>query len=211
MFSTKRLSRLAWLSLLLAAAPAAGQDWPQWRGPTRDGLASGFRAPAVWPAELKQEWKIILGEGYSSPVVAAGKVYLLSRKEEREVVSAVDVATGRLVWQQSYPAPYQMNPAATRHGKGPKSTPVASGGRLYTLGISGILSCFDAASGELRWRKDFALRFRATTPLYGAAMSAIVDQGLLIAHVGGHDQGALSAFDAATGEARWSWTLVVDR
>jgi len=202
-----RTRRGTWLYLLFAAAPAAAaQDWPQWRGPARDGLASAFRPPAAWPAELKPLWKVTVGEGYSSPVVAADKAYVLSRQEEREVVSAIDLGNGALAWQQSYPAPYQMNPAATRHGKGPKSTPLVSGARLYTFGISSVLSCFDAASGELRWRKDFSREFRETTPLYGAAMSAVVDGGLLIAHLGGNDQGALTAFDAATGEVRWKWT-----
>jgi len=99
-----------------------------------------------------------------------------------------------------------MNPAAVSHGKGPKSTPVVDNGKLYTLGISGILSCYDAAAGTLRWRREFSKTSKATSPLYGTAMSPIVDRGLVIAHVGGHDSGALTAFDADTGEMRWSWT-----
>jgi outer membrane protein assembly factor BamB len=91
------------------------------------------------------------------------------------------------------------------HGKGPKSTPVISNGRLYTLGISGILSCYDAAAGRLKWRKEFSKEYKATSPLYGTAMSPIVEGGLLIAHLGGQDSGALVAFDAGTGNERWAW------
>jgi len=98
-----------------------------------------------------------------------------------------------------------MNPAAVKHGEGPKSTPVFAGGKLYTLGISGILSCFDGASGTVRWRKEFSKQFKETSPLFGTAMSPVVDRGLLIAHVGGNDDGALAAFDAESGEVRWSW------
>ena len=86
-------------------------------------------------------WNVKVGEGHSSPIVAANSVYQFARLQENEVVGAYDLESGKLVWKQSYAAPYQMNPAATTHGKGPKSTPVVSGNRLYTVGISGILAC----------------------------------------------------------------------
>ncbi len=81
-------------------------------------------------------------------------------------------------------------------------------GRLvhYALGISGILSCYDTATGKLRWRREFSKTTKVTSPLYGTAMSPIVDRGLVIAHVGGNDSGVLTAFDANTGELRWSWS-----
>jgi outer membrane protein assembly factor BamB len=107
--------------------------------------------------------------------------------------------TGEVIWQQGYPAPYTVNPAAARHGKGVKSTPVVQGGRIYTIGISGILSCFDAKTGKPQWRKEFG------SPDFGTAMSPLVDRGLLIAHVGTSDRGALTALDAQTGAERWSW------
>lgn len=192
--------------LFFAAQLAFAQDWPQWRGPNRDGAVSSFSEPKTWPQQLKPRWRVKVGEGYSSPVVAGGRVFVLTRQEEREVVSSLDLESGRLLWQDTNPAPYRMNPAATRHGKGPKSTPVIQDGRLYTLGISGILSCLDAATGKLRWRKDFSGQFKETSPLYGVAMSSLVDRGLLIVHVGGNDQGALTAFDTETGKVKWSWT-----
>src|ERR671938_134697 len=98
-----------------------------------------------------------------------------------------------------------MHPAARGHGKGPKSTPVLMSGKVYTLGITGVLSCHDARTGKLLWRKDFSKQYPNTSPLYGTAMSPVVDNGLLIAHVGGHDKGALTAFDAGTGTVKWSY------
>jgi len=186
-------------------APAYAQDWPQWRGPGRDGLITSFREPKAWPAQLEQAWQVTVGTGHSSPLVEGRRIYLLSRQGEQEVVSCLDLETGKLVWRDLYPAPYTVNSAATRHGKGPKSTPVLQGGTLFTLGIGGILSAYDAGSGRLRWRREFASEYPKTSPLYGAAMSPIVERGLLIAHVGGHGNGALCAFDAETGRTVWSW------
>jgi outer membrane protein assembly factor BamB len=132
-------------------------------------------------------------------------VFVFARQGEEEVVHALDLATGRRAWRQSYPAPYSMNPAASAHGKGPKSTPAVSGGRIFTFGIGGMLSCFDAASGRLAWRKEPGREFADTSPLYGVALSPVVDGGNVIVHVGGPGRGALTAFDAATGAVRWAW------
>jgi outer membrane protein assembly factor BamB len=201
------MSLVGAMSAAMAAGAAAlgAQDWPQWRGPNRDGVAAGFRAPQAWPAELKLKWKVAVGEGHSSPVVAGRRVYIFTRQGEKETLTALELESGKVVWQAAYEAPYTMNSAATGHGKGPKSTPVVSGGRIYTLGISGILSSYDAATGKLRWRKEFSREFPEGSPWYGAAMSPAVDRGLLIAHVGGHDSGALVALDAETGAVRWHW------
>ena len=191
------MGKTALLILLLGYAGAA--EWPQWRGPHRDGIASGFSEPKTWPETLKMKWKVNVGEGHSSPVVAGGKIYLHTRQGEREVVSCLRPDNGQPIWQESNDAPYTVNPAATRHGKGVKSTPVVEGGRIYTFGISGILSCLDANTGKLQWRKEFG------SPAFGVAMSPVVDRGLVIAHVGKRDNGALTAFDAKTGAEKWSW------
>jgi outer membrane protein assembly factor BamB len=203
------LSARAWLSrapllLALVAGPAASQDWPQWRGPARDGRAPGFVAPKAWPAAPRKQWQVPVGKGHASPIVAAGRAYLFAREGEQEVVSAFDLADGRTLWRHAYPAPYTVNPAASGHGPGPKSTPVLHDGRLYAFGIGGVLSSLEAATGRLVWRKDFAGEYRETSPLYGAALSPAVEAGLLLAHVGGHDAGAFTAFDAATGAVRWA-------
>jgi outer membrane protein assembly factor BamB len=120
-------------------------------------------------------------------------------------VRALDLGTGRELWKQSYPVAYEMNPAATGHGKGPKSTPVVAGGRLFTLGITGVLSAWDAASGRLAWRKTFEAAHRATAPAFGTAASPVVDGERLIAFVGGDNDGALTAFDVKTGSELWVW------
>ena len=194
------------LLTLLPAAVAWTEDWPQWRGPHRDGSLSSAAAPATWPERLKLRWKLTVGEGHASPIFAAGRIFIFTRQQGKEVASSIDPATGKIVWQQSYAAPYTMHPAAVWHGEGPKSTPLFNDGRLYTFGISGILTCWDAATGAVRWRKDFAKRYKATWPLFGTAMSPVADRGLLIAHVGGPDDGALTAFDAQTGVEKWRWT-----
>ncbi len=202
---TKRIFRLL-IAVALASQFCFAQDWPQWRGPSRDGVIASFTAPKVWPDKLKTIWKVPVGIGHSSPVVVGRRVYLHSRQEENEVVSCFDLDSGRQLWRDSYPTPYMMNPAAVSHGKGPKSTPVVYNNKLYTFGISGILSCYDAAMGKLKWRKEFSKQFKATSPLFGAATSPIVHNGLVIVHVGGHDAGALTAFNAETGDVKWSWT-----
>lgn len=192
------------LTLFLLATPLAA-DWSQWRGPERDGAADTFKPPATWPVSLTQVWKRDVGIGHSSPIVAASRVFQHARVGDEEVIRAMDLATGKVIWEQRYPAPYTMNSAARQHGKGPKSTPLWSNGRLFTLGISGVLSAFDAATGKPLWRHDFTREFPQTSPDYGVAMSPIAIDDSLVAHVGGMGRGALSAFEAATGKVKWSW------
>jgi outer membrane protein assembly factor BamB len=193
------------LSLLLMAAVAPSADWPQWRGPQRDGSIPALAEPKSWPEKLRPGWKIQVGEGHSSPILAAGRIFVFTRQRDREVASAIDPPGGTVLWQQSYPAPYNVNPAAARHGAGPKSTPAFDTGRLYTFGISGILTCRDAGTGAIRWQKEFSKRFPETSPLFGTAMSPLVAGGLVIIHSGGHDHGALTAFDAESGSLKWQW------
>lgn len=188
--------------LFVLAGVCAAADFPQWRGAARDGVVESRGA---WPEKLTPGWKVTIGEGHASPIAAGGRIYSFARQNGQEVVRAHQAADGKVLWEQSYPAPYKMHEAATGHGEGPKSTPVLAGGRLYTLGISGILSSWDATTGKLAWRKEFGQNFKATSPLFGTAMSPAVESGWLIAHVGGNDSGALTAFDAMTGEVKWQW------
>jgi outer membrane protein assembly factor BamB len=200
------MNRLVFLMLvMLLAGSVKAQDWNQWRGASRTGTAPSFKPPVAWPERPKQEWKIEAGAGHSSPIVSGGRVYLFSRMDDRESVTSYDMATGKQVWRQAYDAPYQMNSAATGHGKGPKSTPVIDGGRLYTFGISGVLSAWDAASGRLRWRKDFKPEFPATSPDFGVAMSPLVAADMLIVHAGGPRNGALFALGVERGDVKWAW------
>ena len=113
------------LMLFASSSLAMGiADWPQWRGPNRDGLVSDASIPRTWPKELKQEWKVTVGVGHSSPVVANGRIYVFARQAEEEVLLCLDSATGKEIWRSSQPIAYEMHNAAKAHGKGPKSTPV---------------------------------------------------------------------------------------
>jgi outer membrane protein assembly factor BamB len=160
--------------------------------------------PSPLPDTLRKVWQAEVGEGHSSPVIAGDRVYLHTREGEDEVVRALDLATGRELWRHADPTPYTMNPAAMKHGKGPKSTPVVSeSAAVCTLGIAGRLSCFDRETGRVLWQNDWSGRFAETAPDFGTAMSPAVFDGKLIAHVGGIGAGALAAFDPATGRELW--------
>lgn len=191
--------------MLPVAGALAAVDFPQWRGPNRDGVVGSVKLPPAWPEKLTRKWRIVVGEGHASPVLSAGRLYVFARQGENEILRALDPSAGKVVWTSSNAAPYTVNPAATKHRKGPKSTPVVAGGRVVTLGISGILSVHDAGTGKVVWRKEFGKEFRETSPLYGAAMSPIVVDGLVIAHVGGEGGGALTGFDLTAGAVRWRW------
>jgi outer membrane protein assembly factor BamB len=121
-----------------------------------------------------------------------------------EVARALDLRTGKTIWRQGYRAPYNVYPGAASYGSGPKSTPVVHEGRLFSLGIGGILTAFDAKDGRVVWQKDFAGRFKANAPPFGTSMSPLVVGDLLIVHAGGHEGGALIAFDPATGKEKWT-------
>jgi outer membrane protein assembly factor BamB len=198
-----------WLTLAALAAAlshvAPAQVWTQWRGAKRDGVARDFIAPSVWPKELTRRWKVEAGGGYSSPVVAGGRAYLHARRGDEEVVSAFDLKTGAILWSQSYPAPFAKNQYAVRMGKGPNSTPVLDGGRLYTLGVTAVLSAFDARTGALAWRKDFSKQIDTSKLFCGTAMSPVVERGALVVHVGDDRGGTVYAFEALSGAERWKW------
>lgn len=181
-----------------AQTPAA---WPQWRGPARDGVASAFTVPTTWPAQLTRKWEATIGAGHASPVIAGNRVVVHTRQGTREIAAAYDLESGKQLWQQGIEAPYRVNPAAAGHGPGPKSTPAIAAGRVFTLGISGIFSAHDLATGNLLWRKTAP----PTPPEYGTATSPLVDGGSVIAFLGGQNAGALTAMDAASGAVKWEW------
>ena len=197
-------SKLVLITLLTAAsvAPLAGQDWPQWRGPHRTGEVAAFREPTAWPRTLTKQWTVAVGSGYATPILVGARLYQFSRQGTDEVMTALEATTGAPVWRTSYPAPFTMNSATERHGPGPKSTPAFADGRLFTLGMTGVVTAFDALKGTRLWQSA-----RPTTePLFHTAMSPVVEGNLVIVHVGGHDTGALTAFDVATGAVRWRWS-----
>jgi outer membrane protein assembly factor BamB len=190
------------LGIGVVQAQSGTADWPHWRGVNRDGATSTFRPPAKWPEALTMKWRHDVGEGYSTPVVVGDTVYAFGRQADDEVVTAFDASGGKQLWQARYPAPYTVVKAAAGHGLGPKATPAYADGRLFTFGISGILTAFDAKSGKVLWQKPAP----AEGPTFTTSQSPLVDRGLLIVHVGGVKGGALTAFDPATGTTKWQWT-----
>lgn len=196
------------LLFIIGSAGLLAADWPSWRGARRDGHAEGFAAPASWPKGLGVRWELAVGEGHASPVVVGDVVFLFSRQGEAEVLRAIGLEQGKVLWRVEYPAPHEMNEYAKPHGPGPKSTPThvesAAGGRVITLGIGGTLTVFAAKSGATQWRKDFASELKVTAPEFGTAMTPLVVDELVIAHVGGPGKGFLRAFDLASGDVRWS-------
>jgi outer membrane protein assembly factor BamB len=177
-------------------------DWPQWRGPNRDGAAGSFVEPKSWPAKLNRKWKVEVGLGYAAPLVVGNRIYIFARQGDNEVMSALDGDTGKVLWRTAYAARFTMNPAAAPHGEGPKSTPAFANGKLYSIGMTGIVTAFNAQDGRQLWQKPAS----PVATLYTThSFSPLVDGGLVIFHVGGHDKGALTAFDADTGAVKWSW------
>jgi outer membrane protein assembly factor BamB len=150
---------------------------------------------------LTKQWKIDVGLGYATPLLIGDRIYMYTRQGEDEVMIALEADSGKALWRTSYPAPFEMVRATRRHGPGPKSTPVFADGRLFTLGMTGTVTAFDAASGRRLWQKPGG----PVQPRFHTAQSPIVDGGNVIVHVGGHADGALTAFDAVTGEIQWSW------
>jgi len=203
--TSKPFAIVAAVFLVCSVAPVPAQigplDYTQWRGQHRDGSASGFTEPRTWPERLRQRWTVAVGEGYATPLVVGDRVFTLARRDGNEIMTALEAATGETIWQTSYRAPYKMNPATASHGQGPKATPLFHNEKLFTLGISGIVSAFDAATGRLLWQTDPP----PVDPTFGTATSPLADGDHVIVHVGGHDRGALTAFDADTGRVAWRW------
>ena len=189
------------LGLVVLPWNAVGQNTPQWRGVDRDGSIAGFDTPSIWPVSLTRQWNVQVGYGYSTPLLIGDRLYEFSRQGDDEVMQALDAATGETVWRTSYDATFEMMAATRRHGPGPKSTPAYADGRLFTLGITGVVTAFEAATGEQLWQRPAG----PVEPLYHTGQSPLVDGDQVILHVGGQDAGALTAFDVSPGEARWSW------
>ena len=188
---------------ILASTQTSSATWPQWRGPNRDGHVLGFVPPKVWPERLTARWKTDVGLGYATPLLVGDRLYVFARQGDDEVMAALDAASGKVLWRTSYPAPFKMDKAAAPHGPGPKSTPAYADGKLFSIGMSGIVSAFDAATGKRLWQKP-AL---PAQPLWTShSFSPLVDRGAVVFHMGGNDQGTLSAFDVNTGNAKWSWS-----
>jgi len=191
------LAVLVFATLIVAATTAAAQDYPQWRGRSGDGSASAFVAPSTWPDSLTRRWRIEVGEGYATPLVIGDTVYVFARRDGNEVLIAVDAASGVERWRSAYPLPYTPSGPTVAHGSGPKATPLFHEGKLFTLGISGILSAFDAKTGKRLWQTAAP----SEVPVYSAASSPVGAKGIVIVHPGNYEP--LTAFDVNTGAVKW--------
>lgn len=187
--------------LLSTITQLAAGDWPQWRGPNRDNKAAGFEAPQTWPKALTEKWKVPVGRGDSTPAVVGDKVYVFARDDAGELTLCLDAATGKEIWRDKYDALPASGPSA-RH-PGPRSSPTVVDGKVLTYGVRGTLSCLDAATGKVVWRKD---DFAGTWPRFFTSSSPLVADGLCIAQLGGENKGGIVAYDLATGDSKWQWT-----
>ncbi len=195
------------LLLIWTQSPCLWADddfWPGWLGPDRNGRVKGFEPPAQWPARPKSKWSVKVGSGYGSAVVAAGKVMVHSRQGEKEMVRAIDLDSGKVLWVKGYLVSFKMGGGGERHGKSPKANPAYSDGRLFTTSISGILSAWDADSGKLLWRKIPGKRFGQSHAHWGASNSPLVLGDRIVNLFGNDDEGSLMALDVATGETIWT-------
>jgi outer membrane protein assembly factor BamB len=191
---------------MLNATAVSAQEWTQFRGPSRDGVVPAAVIPKQWPKSTTRAWTVDVGEGYSSPVVANGRVFLHSRRDPDEIVTAIDLATGKIAWQQKYAAGFTKNQYATAMAKGPNSTPLVSGNRLFTLGVTGVLTAWNVADGTVIWRQDYSSSIDTSKLFCGTAMSPMLEGGSLIVQVGSDVHGGrVLALDPATGKERWAW------
>jgi outer membrane protein assembly factor BamB len=203
-----RVIRRVLFALVLIAwtSPAVAQDWAQWRGPQRDGSVPPSALPEMFPSGAKPAWRVEIGEGYSSPVMAGTHVFVHSRRDPDELVTALDVASGKVLWQQSYAAPFAKNQYAVRMAKGPNSTPLVVNGIVYTLGVTGVLSAWRVNDGALAWRKDYSSMVDTSKLFCGTAISPLFESGSIIIQVGSDVHGGqIIALDPASGTSRWTW------
>jgi outer membrane protein assembly factor BamB len=201
MRNAKRLiSVMVGCVVLASAARVVAQDWPQWRGPDRDGKVTGFTAPQTWPAALVEKWKKTVGPGDATPALVGDRLYVFARQGDEEVTLCLAAGNGKELWKDHYAA-QAVTGAASRH-PGPRSSPAVAEGKVVTLGVGGVLSCLDAATGKLVWRKD---PFPKVVPQFFTAMSPMIVDGMAIAQLGGRGNGAILAYDLASGDEKWRW------
>ena len=201
----RRRSLLVWLVLLGSAVTAA--DWPQFLGPQRNGVYEGPALAASWPAGgPRKVWERKIGQGFAGPVVAGDRLILFHRVGREEVVDAFDARTGVPRWHYAYPTSYRDD---FGFDDGPRAVPVVAGNRVYTFGAEGQLHAIDLATGRRIWSVDTMRRFNVRKGFFGAAGSPLVEDGRVIANIGGIDgdkPAGIVAFNAETGAVLWTAT-----
>ncbi len=199
----RRIAFVAFAAWLASSAGwSRGDDWPQWRGPTRDGV---WREDGLLDkfadTQLKVSWRQPIASGYSGPTVAEGRVYVTDRVVEPKQVERVhcfDSKSGEPLWNHSYDCTYRD----VGYTAGPRASVSVDDGRAYSLGSMGDFFCFDAASGKVLWNKDLNAEYKIRMPIWGIAASPLVENDLVIVQVGG-EGACLVAFDKRTGAEAW--------
>jgi outer membrane protein assembly factor BamB len=191
---------LALLALSAAASSSSASDWPQFRGPARDGLSTETGWLAAWPPEgPKVLWRVQVGLGYSAVSVAGGRLYTLGAKDKSETVWCLNADTGEVAWRET--SPFEELDSAH---PGPRSTPTVEGGRVYTLGAAGRLAAWDAASGKPAWSVDLYKDLHGKAPRHAYNSCPLVLGNRVIVEAGADDGNAsIVAFDKTTGSVLW--------
>ena len=193
------------LPLLISAAVRA-DDWPQWRGLNRDGVCAETGLLQSFPAEgLKVRWRVPVGWGFSSPVVAQGRVFLadseLMKPRARERLRCLDETTGKAIWTHSYDVAYEDWAFDPAQEIGPVATPIVQNGKVYSLGRLGHLFCLDVRKGEVLWQRNLEQDYQvASSP---GMPSPLIDGDLLILFIGGKPGACVVALHKDTGKEVW--------
>lgn len=188
------------LMLCLICGVAAAADWPQFRGPNRDGISPEAAVLKSWPASgPKVLWKAPLGEGYSQVVSAKGRLFTLAQQGEEQIALAFEAGTGKRLWRTRIDREYNDG-----QGDGPRSTPTVDGELVYVLSAHGKLAALRAANGQVAWQHDLRAEYGADPPQWGVSTSPLVEGNLLIVNVGGSGNKSIVAFDKTTGKPVWT-------
>ena len=188
-----------------ASAAVSATDWPQFLGPLRDGTYSGNDLAKSWGTKgPAQVWEQAVGQGFSGPVVAEGRVILFHRKGNKEIVECLDAATGNKKWHFDYACDYTDGYSPDDYG--PRATPAVSSGRVYTFGIAGKLHCLDVARGAKVWSVDTREKFGAREGFFGLASSPLVEGKSVLINIGGRKKSGIVAFEKNSGEVLWTAT-----
>lgn len=191
------------MAVLGLDARVVADDWPQFLGPTRNGVYAGPPLNTRWGASGPRVlWRRPIGQGLSGPVVAGTRALLFHRVGYREVLEAMDAATGKVLWEYGYPTAYRDD---FGFDEGPRAVPVVADGIVYTFGAEGQLHAVDLVTGTKVWSEDTMRRFSVPKNFFGSAGSPIVDDGRVIANIGGPNAGIV-AFEAKTGKLLWTAT-----
>jgi outer membrane protein assembly factor BamB len=194
------------VAVLAAGASVAAADWPQFLGPTRNGVYTGPLATS-WPAAgPRKVWQKRVGQGFAGPLIVGDRLILFHRVANEEVVDALDTKTGEGRWHYAYPTSYRDD---FGFDEGPRAVPVVANNRIYTFGAEGQLTALDLATGKRIWNVDTKSRFNVRKGFFGAAGSPLVEDGRVLENVGGMDgtNGAgIVAFNAETGAVMWTAT-----